>query len=191
MAMDVVVQMRLLFVAGLVVLATAILLIALLVNLADTVSSCGRRAGGCCCDAVRKDDGDMMTLVGIAVALTPLLVVVALLRLADSVAARREASIARQVQLTEAIHRELGAAAAPVVRHPLWGGWLVSMAVPLDRPGTVAALLRITHRAFASTEHEAPVQIVLTPSAGPAEPRARPPYRAGRRPAAPLAPAFR
>jgi hypothetical protein len=35
MAMDVVVQMRLLFVAGLVVLAMAILLIALLVNLAQ------------------------------------------------------------------------------------------------------------------------------------------------------------
>jgi hypothetical protein len=133
----------------------------------------------------------MMTLLGIAVAMTPFLAVIALLRLADHLGARRQASVARQVALTEAIHRELGAAAAPTVRWLLRGGWLVSMAVPLDRPGTVAALLRITHRAFASADGGEPVRIVLTPSARAVPARVQPAPPPGRRPAAPLAPAFR
>jgi hypothetical protein len=133
----------------------------------------------------------MMTLLGIAVTLTPFLAVIALLRLADYIVARREASVARQMELTDAIHRELGAAAAPSVRRPLGGGWLVSMAVPLDRPGTVAALLRITHRAFAAADGGKPVRIVLTPAAPTVASHANPLRPAGRRPATPLAPAFR
>jgi hypothetical protein len=133
----------------------------------------------------------MMTLIGIAVAATPFLAVVALLRLVDYFTVRREASVARQTALTDAIHRELGAAAAPTVERPLLGGWRVTMAVPLDRPGTVAALLRITHRAFASSDSGRPVRIVLTPSARSVHSHARPSRPAGRRPAAPLAPAFR
>jgi hypothetical protein len=56
----------------------------------------------------------MNALLSTAIALTPFLVVMALLRLADFVSARREASHARQIALTDAIHRELGAVAAPV-----------------------------------------------------------------------------
>jgi hypothetical protein len=94
----------------------------------------------------------MTTLLGIAVALTPFLMIVGLLRLAERVAQRREAGRARQIALTDAIHRELGAAAAPLVRRRVGGGWLVTMMVPLDRPGTVAALLRITHRVLGPGE---------------------------------------
>ena len=108
----------------------------------------------------------MNALPSIAIALSPFLVVIALLRLADFVSARREASVARQIALTNAIHRELGAVAAPVVSRRPGGGWLVSMAVPLDRPGTTAAIVRITERMFAPAGGGAdPLRILLTPAA--------------------------
>ena len=105
-------------------------------------------------------------LLSTAIALTPFLVVIALLRFADFVSARREARNARQIALTDAIHRELGAVAAPVVSRRSGGGWLVSMAVPLDRPGTTAAIVRITERMFAPDSGGAdPLRILLTPAA--------------------------
>jgi hypothetical protein len=108
----------------------------------------------------------MNALPGTMIALTPFLVVIALLRLADFVSARREASHARQIALTDAIHRELGAVAAPVVSRRPGGGWLVSMAVPLDRPGTTAAIVRITERMFARDGGGSdPLRILLTPAA--------------------------
>ena len=111
-------------------------------------------------------EAPMNALLGTAIALTPFLVVIALLRLADFVSARREVSIARQIALTNAIHRELGAVAAPMVSRRPGGGWLVSVAVPLDRPGTTAAIVRITERMFAPDSGGAdPLRIVLTPAA--------------------------
>ena len=101
-----------------------------------------------------------------AVALTPFLIVVALLRIADAVSTRRQECGARQIMLTDAIHRELGAVAAPVVTRRRGGGWLVRMAVPLDRPGTTAAIVRITERMFARSGDESdPLCILLTPAA--------------------------
>ena len=111
-------------------------------------------------------EAPMNALLSTAIALTPFLVVIALLRFADFVSARREASIARQIALTNAIHRELGAVAAPVVSRRPGGGWLVSMAVPLDRPGTTAAIVRITERMFAPEGGGADaLRILLTPAA--------------------------
>ena len=104
-------------------------------------------------------------LLSIAIALTPFLVVIALLRLAESVSVRRDARNARQIALTDAIHRELGAVAAPMVSRRPGGGWLVSMAVPLDRPGTTAAIVRITERMFARDGGVDPLRILLTPAA--------------------------
>ena len=107
----------------------------------------------------------MNGLLSTAIALTPFLVVLALLRLAESVSVRRDARYARQIALTNAIHRELGAVAAPMVTRR-GGGWLVSMAVPLDRPGTTAAIVRITERMFAPDGGDAdPLRILLTPAA--------------------------
>jgi hypothetical protein len=106
------------------------------------------------------------TWLGAAIALTPFLVVIALLRFADSVSARNEATLARQIALTNAIHRELGAVAAPVVSRRSGGGWLVSMAVPLDRPGTTASIVRITEGMFAPDGRCVdPLRILLTPAA--------------------------
>jgi hypothetical protein len=108
----------------------------------------------------------MNVLPSITIALTPFLVVIALLRLADFVSARREARLARQIALTDAIHRELGAVAAPMVSRRPGGGWLVSMAVPLDRPGTTAAIVRITERMFTPDGGGVdPLRILLTPAA--------------------------
>ena len=107
----------------------------------------------------------MNALPSTAIALTPFLVVIALQRFADFVSARREASLGRQIALTNAIHRELGAVAAPVVSRRPGGGWLVSMAVPLDRPGTTAAIVRITERMFARDGGVDPLRILLTPAA--------------------------
>ena len=108
----------------------------------------------------------MTTLPGIAAIVTLLLTVVGLLRVAERLQLQREARYARQIALTDAIHRELGAVAAPTVCKRLNGGWLVSMMVPLDRPATVATLLRITQRVFASGGGPGakPVRIVLTPA---------------------------
>ena len=111
-------------------------------------------------------EAPMNAVLSTAIALTPFLVVIALLRFADFVSARREASVARQIALTNAIHRELGAVAAPMVSRRPGGGWLVSMAVPLDRPGTTAAIVRITERMFAPAGGGAdPLRILLTPAA--------------------------
>jgi len=135
----------------------------------------------------------MTILLGVAFALMPFVAIVGLLRLVDRIGWRREAERARQIELTDAIHGELGAAAAPWVRRRFGGGWVVTMKVPLDRPGTVAALLRITHRLFASTGEAGakPVRIVLTPDAPPLLTSAGPSRPAGRRSAGSLAPALR
>ena len=111
-----------------------------------------------------------IALLGIVVAVSPFVAIAGLLRLADWIGRRREASFARQIALTDAIHRELGAAAAPTVRRPLRGGWLVTMMVPVDQPRLVAALVRITERTFASAGDAAArrLRIVLVPQAPPA-----------------------
>jgi hypothetical protein len=107
---------------------------------------------------------DMTTLLGMAIAATPLLAIAGLLRLADWIQSRRDARYARQIALTDAIHRELGAVTAPTVTPRRGGGWLVQMVVPFDRPAMVAAILGITDRAFASRETSGGLQVVLVPA---------------------------
>jgi len=103
-------------------------------------------------------------LLGLAVVLTPFAVIVGLLRLADRMAGRRDARFARQIELTDAIHRELGAIVAPTVRRRRGGGWLISMAVPFDPPGAIATVLRITDERFGAEARSgrAPYDVVLT-----------------------------
>src|SRR5262245_35777528 len=107
----------------------------------------------------------MYAVLGVVTAISPFLVVIALLGIANARSKRRERRIARQIMLTDAIHRELGAVAAPVVTRR-GRGWLVRMAVPLDRPGTTAAIVRITERVFAREGDSGDrLRILLTPSA--------------------------
>src|SRR2546422_849830 len=76
----------------------------------------------------------VVTLFPLAVVLTPLL-------LASRVERRRAAVIARQVELTEAIHRDLGAVVAPFVTRRPGGQWRVRISVPFERPAVVEAVL--------------------------------------------------
>jgi len=93
----------------------------------------------------------------------PFVVVSALVRLAERWQDRRDLQRDQQILLTDAIHWELGAVAAPVVRRRPDGGWRVSMVVPIDQPILVTALLRVTARHFAAEKAAERLEIVLRP----------------------------
>ena len=86
--------------------------------------------------------------IAVLAALFPFVAVAGLLWLAGALRARRAAAIGRQIALTDAIHRELGAAAAPEVRRQWRRGWIVTVKLPLHREGLVGAVTRITHDVF-------------------------------------------
>ena len=114
----------------------------------------------------------MTTLVGIfALVAIPFVAVSALLRLVERRQDRRDLQRDQQIMLTDAIHWELGAVAAPVVRRRSDGGWRVSMAVPFDRPAVVTALLGVTARHFAAEKRAGRLEIVLRPDTAGVRPR--------------------
>jgi hypothetical protein len=113
----------------------------------------------------------MTTLVAIfVIAAIPFVAVSALLRLVERREDRRDLQRDQQIMLTDAIHWELGAVAAPVVSRRPGGGWRVSMAVPIDRPAVVTALLRVTARHFEAEKAAERLEIVLRPGAFGARP---------------------
>jgi hypothetical protein len=113
----------------------------------------------------------MTTLVGIfVIAAIPFVAVSALLRLAERLQDRRDLQRDQQIMLTDAIHWEFGAVAAPVVSRRPGGGWRVSMAMPIDQPAAVAALLRLTVRHFAAKKAADRLEIVLRPDTFGARP---------------------
>lgn len=101
----------------------------------------------------------------IMIALIPFLAVWALLNLSRRVQRRRAERVARQIALTDAIHGELGAVAAPVVTRSLTGTWTVSMRLPLHREGMVGAITRLTQDVFRRLDRQdAPrLRLVLIP----------------------------
>lgn len=103
----------------------------------------------------------MMLAAAVAVTLAPFVAVAALLLLAQALERRRAERMARQVAVTEAIHRELGAVVAPVVDKPVLGPWRLRLPVPFERPALIARVL-----AAAGPELPAPVQVVLVPRTG-------------------------
>jgi hypothetical protein len=88
-----------------------------------------------------------------------------LLGLSGHIQRRRAARFARQVALTDAIHFELGAVAAPEVRRAGLGGWTVSVTVPFEREAAVGAIVRIANELFSRLDGlEAPrLRVVLRP----------------------------
>jgi hypothetical protein len=108
---------------------------------------------------------ELGTMIAIVTAVIPFVVVGGLLRASRWIERRRSERVALQIMLTDAIHRELGAAAAPEVRRAWRDGWIVSMGVPIDSDAIVAALVRITHRFFSELDRvEVPrLRIVLKP----------------------------
>ena len=101
----------------------------------------------------------------IMIALIPFVLIWGLLRFARAVERRRDARVARQIVLTDAIHRELGAVAAPDVRRTWSGEWVVSMRLALAREGTVGTITRITHDLFRRLDRQDPprLRVVLLP----------------------------
>ena len=72
----------------------------------------------------------MIALLGALVVVgVPVAGLVALLKVLDFLERRRAATVARQIELTDAIHREFGAIVAPTVRRAR-GGWRVVL--PMD-----------------------------------------------------------
>lgn len=104
---------------------------------------------------------------GIAMAMmaAPFALVMGLLWLTRVIREKREAGVVRQIALTDAIHRELGAVAAPVVTRSWTRGWIVSVRVPLDHEGMVGVITRITHDLFRRLDRQDPprLSIVLIP----------------------------
>ena len=116
----------------------------------------------------------MLTVLAPLVLLAAIALSVAgLLALASAIERARARRVERQIRLTDAIHAELGAVAAPVVGKRLLGAWTVSFAAPLDRPSIVGRLLAITERGLgAAAETRDRLHIVITPQAHRARGRA-------------------
>lgn len=113
----------------------------------------------------------MTVMIAVLVMLVfPFVAVRAVLALVERLQDRRDSQRDQQIMLTDAIHWELGAVAAPVVTRRR-GGWRVSMAVPLERPAEVAALLQVTQSHFnANDQGPEQLEIVLTPTRSAASP---------------------
>lgn len=111
----------------------------------------------------------MDTLIGISLASLPFLLVVALFALTSRRQRRRLAEVECQIRLTDAVHARVGAAVAPVVRHPLGRPWEIHVATPLDRRDVVDSLLEVIRTEFGASGHwhPEPFQIVLSPTSTP------------------------
>jgi hypothetical protein len=112
--------------------------------------------------------------LSLLVALFPIALLVAALWLATWRQRLRLAEIARQIAVTDAIHAVLGAVVSPVVRRTLWGGWRLTIPVPLDRPDTVTQVVDAAYGAFSPSERSRPgrFEIVLTQQESPVPRRA-------------------
>ncbi|PYM62083.1 MAG: hypothetical protein DME11_21135 [Candidatus Rokuibacteriota bacterium] len=112
----------------------------------------------------------METLLAVvAVTLFPCVTLLVLLGLTAWVERRRAAVIARQIELTDAIHREVGAVVAPWVTRRPGRTWRVRIAVPFERPAVVEAVVAVVRRTFAER-----FDLVLTPQENAVRPGPRP-----------------
>jgi hypothetical protein len=109
----------------------------------------------------------MYTLLGLAAILTPFALVTCVAWLVQRLHDVRALRVQRQIVVTDAIHRELGAVVAPVVRKRPWGPWRLELAMPLDRPDVIEAVLRTARRALEPITGGS-FEIVLLPRVAPA-----------------------
>src|SRR2546425_8178638 len=92
-------------------------------------------------------------LTVVVVGLFPCLTLLALLGLTARVERRRAAVIARQIELTDAIHREGGALVAPWGMRRARGAGRVRIAGPFERPPGVEAIVAGVRPAAARPLH--------------------------------------
>jgi hypothetical protein len=117
----------------------------------------------------------MLLLEGVVLVSLPLLFVFVPLAVAAWREKRADEARARQIAITDAIHRDVGALVAPTVEPRSWGPWRLNIPVPFERPEVVATVVDIAHastraydRAAARDTRHAlgrprPMEIVLTP----------------------------
>jgi hypothetical protein len=113
----------------------------------------------------------MLTLLGLVIiVLAPPAAVVIMLLLVARAERARQALTARQIAVTEAIHRELGAVAAPVAERRWGGATELRISLPLESEELVGAVTAVAHRALARHDGDGarPVRIVLVPADAPA-----------------------
>jgi hypothetical protein len=108
---------------------------------------------------------DVLVVVGL-----PIVAVVGLLKLSDALQARRARVIARQIEVTDAIHREFGAIVAPIVTRAR-GGWRVTMALD-PRDPHAAAVVDLAARTFGAAV-TVEVALVASPTAQRRRPAAQ------------------
>ena len=104
----------------------------------------------------------MALLIGLTLAALPIVIVLALLLVSRRREDRRAELQARQIQVTEAIHRRLGAVVAPTAREGAHGGWQLVIPVPWTRPDVVADVLDVAGETARTFDRREPVEIVLT-----------------------------
>jgi hypothetical protein len=104
----------------------------------------------------------MATLVSVLVLSAPFVTLAALLLVIEQRHRRRTGEIRRQIALTDALHARLGALVAPVVRRRL-RGWQVLVAVPVERPAVMAAVLEVVDQTFARGAYEVVVRRQASP----------------------------
>lgn len=103
----------------------------------------------------------MLTLATfVVVVIMPASLVVAALLAVGRMERARDARIARQVAVTDAIHRELGAVVAPVVTGRLACD-RVEIAVPFQSPAIVSRVVAIAHATMLRTGGSRRFEIVL------------------------------
>ena len=111
----------------------------------------------------------MTTAVLILTMSSPILVILGLLALAAWRDRRRDAMVARQIRLTDAITDEVGPIVAPVVRKPLGRPWRVEVKVPVSRPALVSRIVTVAHDTLTRTG-AGRYELVLTPAPSPVQP---------------------
>ena len=113
--------------------------------------------------------------LSLLLAMSPVVLIVAALSLSSWRQRRRLAEIERQIAVTDAVHAAVGALVSPVVRRSLWGGWRLTIPVPLDRPDTITQILEAACSVFSPSERAKPgrFEIVLSAQERPVPRRAR------------------
>jgi hypothetical protein len=102
------------------------------------------------------------TVLAFAIAAAPFAALVALLSASARWQRARETAVARQIAVTDALHRELGALVSPVVTKPPLGPWQVSIPVPFRQPELLGRVVAIAHETLARMGAAEHVEIVLT-----------------------------
>ena len=118
----------------------------------------------------------VMVATVFAVVLLPLAGLAALLVMIGRFQHARDVRARRQIAVTDAIHRELGAVVAPVVTRRLGRRWRLRIAVPFESPAIVGRVVAIGHAAMFDTGIGQALELVLT-----AQDARLPPIRAGER----------